>query len=137
MELTKTPFASGSSLYGDGSSTTNPFGNTNSGGLYGAGRFSYSSNLTQSITTIAAVATASWAEVDFDSDYSASATGDELYKFSVATSSLDFVDKEGVSSFQFLSGSFTSYNSSVPGEQISQFTKYDGGANIDFFVLST
>jgi len=134
----KTPFSSGSSLYGDGSSTTNPFGNTNSGGLYGAGRFSYSTNLTQSAdtVTIAAVATASWAEVDFDSDYSASATGDELYKFSVATSSLDFVDKEAVSSFQFFSGSFTSYNSAVPGEQISQFTKYDGGANIDFFVLS-
>ena len=45
----KTPFEAGSSLYGDGSAETNPFGNGNTGGLYGAGRFGYSTQNTQSV----------------------------------------------------------------------------------------
>src|SRR6056300_704994 len=36
----KNPFTSGDSMYGDAGA--DPFGNTNTGGLYGAGRFSYS-----------------------------------------------------------------------------------------------
>ena len=135
----KTPFASGSSLYGNSGSADTPFGNTNSGGLYGDGRFAYSINNTQSIVNPAAVASASWADVNFDSDYSASATASpsQLAKITINTSSLDFVDVEGVQAIQLLSGSFTSYNSSVPGEQLSQFTKYDGGATITFIVPSS
>jgi len=135
----KTPFASGSSLYGDQGSKDLPFGNTNTGGLYGDGRFAYSINNTQSIVNPAAVTSASWADVDFDSTYSASATASpsQLAKITINTSSLDFVDVEGVQAFQLLSGSYTSYNSSVPGEQLSQFTKYDGGATITFIVPSS
>ena len=70
----KTPFASGSSLYGNQNAADLPFGNTNAGGLYGDGRFAYSINNTQSIVNPAAVTSASWADVNFDSDYSASAT---------------------------------------------------------------
>ena len=44
----KAPFSSGDSLYGNGSSALNPFGNDSQGGLYGAGRFSYSTQLTSS-----------------------------------------------------------------------------------------
>jgi len=136
----KTPFASGSSLYGNSGSADTPFGNTNSGGLYGDGRFAYSINNTQSIvSTGLVVASASWSDVDYDSAYSASATASpsQLAKISIPTASLDFVDVEGVQAFQFLSGSFTSYNSSVPGEQLSQFTKYDGGQYITFIVPSS
>ena len=135
----KTPFASGSSLYGNQNAADLPFGNTNAGGLYGDGRFAYSINNTQSIVNPAAVASASWADVDFDSTYSASATASpsQLAKITINTSSLDFVDVEGVQAIQLLSGSFTSYNSSVPGEQLSQFTKYDGGATITFIVPSS
>ena len=50
-----------------------PFGNTNEGGLYGAGRFSYSTQLTASGPVDATVTTASWSDLDFDSSYSASA----------------------------------------------------------------
>jgi len=132
----KTPFASGSSLYGNGSAETAPFGNTNAGGLYGAGRFGYSVNNSQSIAISAStVATAAWSDLDFDSDYSASAVANTWYKISVPTASLEFLDKEGVAAFQIITGSVASfYNDGIPGIQLSQFTKYDGGANVDFIV---
>jgi len=74
---TKSPFAAAGAagFYG----TESLYGNTNpgattaaNGGLYGAGRFSYTINNTSSIVT-ATVATASWANFNFDSNYSASA----------------------------------------------------------------
>ena len=73
---TKSPFtaAAGAGFYG----TESMYGNTNpgetanpNGGLYGAGRFSYSINNTSSFHT-ATVATASWSDFNFDSNYSAS-----------------------------------------------------------------
>jgi hypothetical protein len=132
----KTPFASGSSLYGNGSAETAPFGNTNAGGLYGAGRFGYSVNNSQSIAISAStVADAAWSDLDFDSNYSASAVANTWYKISVPTSSLEFLDKEGVAAFQIITGSVASfYNDGIAGIQLSQFTKYDGGANVDFIV---
>ena len=46
MVTNKAPFSVGDSLYGNANGTVeNPFGNTNSGGLYGAGRFSYSTQV--------------------------------------------------------------------------------------------
>ena len=45
----KSPFSAGDSLYGNGTADSAPFGNTNAGGLYGAGRFGYSINNTASI----------------------------------------------------------------------------------------
>ena len=60
----KSPFASGSSLYGN-SIGGNNFGNDSEGGLYGSGRFGYSINNSQSIyATSSAVATANWADMD-------------------------------------------------------------------------
>jgi hypothetical protein len=48
---------------------------------------------------------ASWSDLDFDSNYSASAVAGDYWKIAVPTASLDFVDKEGVAAFQLLSGS--------------------------------
>ena len=73
---TKSPFraAAGAGFYG----TESMYGNTNpastgdpNGGLYGAGRFSYSINNTSSFSS-ATIATASWADFNYDSNYSAS-----------------------------------------------------------------
>jgi hypothetical protein len=65
----KTPFNINSSMYGDTSSTLAPVG-----GAYGAGRFGYSINNTASIATATTGATAAaWADLNFDSVYSASA----------------------------------------------------------------
>ena len=48
----KTPFAEGDSLYGDKTAAENPFGNTNTGGLYGSGRFGYSIQNSQIISKL-------------------------------------------------------------------------------------
>ena len=133
----KSPFSAGSSLYGNGTAATAPFGNTNAGGLYGAGRFGYSINNTSSIAADASspLVSASWSDLDFDSNYSASVVAGDYWKVLVPTASLDFVDKEGVAAFQLHSGS-RGYDaiSASAGVQISAFTKYDGGANITFVV---
>ena len=105
----KSPFAAGSSLYGNSIDNTS-FGNTNEGGLYGSGRFGYSIQSTQSAVSFTLNAdgefsTATWSDVDFDSAFSASAVGGELYKVAINSSSFGFPDVEAVKSFQFFSGS--------------------------------
>ena len=134
----KTPFGVGESLYGNSSAATAPFGNEATGGLYGNGRFGYSTANTQSIMQVI-VASASWSDLDYNSDYSASVTGTtSLYaKVSVATASLSYLDKTGVTGFQFFSGS-QAYATSVSasGIQLSEFTTYNGGAYVNFIVPS-
>jgi len=93
----KTPFSKGDSVYGDSGSNA-PFGNTDTGGFYGAGRFGYSTNNTSSVVT-ATTSSANWSDVGFDSDFSASATGGELTKVQVAKSELSNLDEAGVRGF--------------------------------------
>jgi len=137
----KSPFSAGDSLYGNGTADSAPFGNGTEGGLYGAGRFGYSINNTASSVATAGgtfFTDAAWSDLDFDSNYSASATADEFYKIAVPTASLDFVDKEGVAAFQLFSGS-SDYDavSASAGIQLSAFTAYNGGANITFIVTKS
>jgi hypothetical protein len=133
----KTPFTAGQSLYGDGTAATAPFGNTNEGGLYGEGRFSYSINNTQSINVSASVvATATAENFRYDSNYSASAA--QYWQVAIPTSSLFFVDKEGVAAFQLFTGSnATAYESASVGNQISSFTVYNGGSSVLFYVTKS
>jgi len=137
----KSPFSAGDSLYGNGTADSAPFGNGTEGGLYGAGRFGYSINNTASSVATAGgtfFTDAAWSDLDFDSNYSASATGNQYYKIAVPTASLDFVDKEGVAAFQLFSGS-SAYDavSASAGIQVSAFTAYNGGANITFVVTKS
>jgi hypothetical protein len=129
---TKAPFTATSSLYGNTTSAEEPFGNTNAGGLYGSGRFGYSINNTQSnigaATWLAAIATASWSDVDFDTSLSASAVGGALIKIAVADTLLPSFDAEGVKGF-YWSGS-TSLTANLPA-----YTKVDG-SNVNFIVPS-
>ena len=129
---TKTPFTATSSLYGNTTSAEEPFGNTNAGGLYGSGRFGYSINNTQSnigaATWLAVASTASWSDVDFDSDLSASAVGDALIKITVADTLLPSYDAEGVKGF-YWSGS-TSLTANYPA-----YTKVVG-SDVIFIVPS-
>ena len=55
----KAPFAAGESLYGDTDGNL-PFGNGATGGLYGAGRFGYSINNTQSLPFAAVTSSVNW-----------------------------------------------------------------------------
>ena len=94
------------------------------GGLYGAGRFGYTIN-DVSVGLDATVATASWADVNFDADLSASVAAGTLKKVSVAHANLE-ADFNGVRAFELVqSGSITA-NAYLP-----QYTKING-ANIQF-----
>ena len=136
------PFASGGSLYGTRNAAGQfPFATPSPvGGLYGAGRFAYSTNqFSQSILitgsanggalpTVAAstatVTTASWAECNFDTAYSASAIGNRIYKITITASALTNFDPDGVRAFVGVSSSaFTAAN------QIQELTTYNYTAN--------
>ena len=100
----KAPFSSGGSLYGD---TSSNFGNTNTGALYGTGRYSYSTNTTSSLTDTAALASASWKDVDFDSSLSESiavANGVGFKTLTIELAKMSNFDSESVRSFQLFSG---------------------------------
>ena len=113
---TKNPFTSGQSLYGTRNpSSTTPFATPAAeGGLYGAGRFTYTTNQTSSgpstftIGTAVAdfsITSASWAEVGFDSALSASAQdGVRIKKFTISASRLPNADADAARGF-IISGS--------------------------------
>jgi hypothetical protein len=105
----KTPYTAGSSLYGNRNTASQfPFSTPAAeGGLYGGpeGRFTYSTNqftgsaipITGSanggaLPTVAAgtssVIDATWAELNYDSDYSASIVAGQIAKFTLTTASL-------------------------------------------------
>jgi hypothetical protein len=146
---TVNPFTSGQSLYGTRNATGQyPFATPSPvGGLYGAGRFAYSTNqfsaslfITGStgggtLPTVGAgtgsMVTASWAELNFDVDYSASVKANGIYKITVSTASvLTNFDPDAVRAFVMTSGStFTSASA------LSAFTTYNYTAGtISFFV---
>ena len=104
----KNPFTSGGSLYGNRTNTSNtPFSTTAAaGGLYGAGRFTYSTNqFSASLTSGSAAATtavfsqADWSSVNYDSDFSASAAANKLWKVSITGSLLSNPDYDGARGF--------------------------------------
>jgi len=133
----KTPFAKGSSLYGNTGDNL-PFGNDAAGGLYGAGRFGYSIANTQSIDTGLVAVQADWNDFNYDSNYSSSLNYVDYWKVSVPTGSLDFVDFDGVNAFQLVVGNVPgAVSQSAAGVQVSAFTKYDGSANVNFLVLKS
>ena len=133
----KSPFGAGQSLYGNESANgaEAPFGNTNAGGLYGAGRFGYSVQNTSSMVAIKTVAAATWADFDYDSDYSAS-FGD-YFKLSYLKSGFGNGDFAGVQGFQLFSGSAQVPSELVvtgsAGKQLSAFTKVD---NVDVHFIA-
>ena len=142
----KTPFGAGSSLYGDKGTGDSPFGNTNTGGLYGSGRFGYSIQNTQSLNVVSTAANTTWADVNFNGDFSASVVAGNYTTISVPTASLPFADFTGVKAFNIFSGSATAavITGSIPtvggqiaGSQVAEFTSYDGGADVKFVVLDT
>ena len=118
-----------SSLYGnDLNSAFGGFGNTDQGGLYGAGRFGYSLNDTSSAGLAVTTASVSFSDVNFNTDYVATGS---YRKFSVPTSSLANFDKLAVRSF-VPSGSVADFAASV----VPEFTKIVG-ANLVFIVETT
>jgi hypothetical protein len=131
----KTPFGANGSLYGDRNASGQfPFATpAASGGFYNpANKFTYSQNTTASVVS-ATVATASWAEVNFDSELSASIAAGTIKKFTVASAvtTLPFFDADSTRGFALTSGStFTA------GRALPQFTTYNYTANTIAFFLT-
>jgi hypothetical protein len=130
---TKNPFTSGNSMYGDSSAN---FGNTSTGALYGAGRFTYSTNqFSASVSSSAAsyaATSASWADVNFNSDYSASAAAGRIKKISIPTASISTdIDTLAVRGFIATSGSTFALST-----LLQEFTTYSG-AVVNFFFTGS
>ena len=96
-------------------------GNTNSGGLYGQGRYGYSVNDTASVVANASLSTGSAdrSDVNFNSLFTASLAAGTIVKATVALSQLDAnYDPEAIRSF-YLTGA----NAPTVAQQYPQFTK--------------
>ena len=140
---TKNPFTQGDSLYGAGGSSQYPFSTLNSnlqpndaGGLYGAGKFTYSTN--QFSASVAAAQTtgsvATWGDVNFDSTLSESIANGQVAEILVnaATSQLPNFDPDAVRGFVPVTGSITSAN------LLPAYTTYNYTANtITFYVTAS
>jgi hypothetical protein len=126
---TKAPFTAGDSVYG---TPTANFGNAAAGGFYGAGKFGFSLNQFTGSGT-AAITSASFADVNFDSSVSASVVAGQIKKVSFPTSSLTAFDPNAVRSFIPVSGSnFTSGSTKL----FPAFTHLVGG-DIAFYVTAS
>jgi len=129
---TKQPFTATNSIYGTPSAN---FGNQAAGALYGAGRFGYSLNqFSASISASNATsASATWAELNFDANYSASAAASTVTKITVTTSSLSgSANLDGVRAFIVASGSTL-----LAGDNLQQFTEVSAsaaGVYVNFYV---
>jgi hypothetical protein len=120
---TKNPFTSGDSLYGTPSAN---FGNLAAGALYGAGKFGYSLNqfsasFSSSLSGFLS-SSATFVDVDFSSDYSASIVASGLTKLQVPTSSLTTPNLDGVRAFIITGPSLTS------ADNLQQFTALSSSA---------
>jgi len=136
----KNPFGLGDSLYGQRNASGQfPFATqAPSGALYGAGKFTYSTNQTSSavVTTSGSnVSSASFADVNFDSSFSASVANGTVKKIAISSSratNLPSMDLDGVRGFIITSGSV------VVGDNFPQFTTYDyTNDTINFFVSAS
>jgi hypothetical protein len=130
-----TGFGAGNSVYGTLNQTINSgFGNLASGGLYGQGRYGYSINQFSAsyASGSGTAALATFAQVNFNSAYSASIVANNMVAVSLPTSSLSVPDTNGVRAFEL---NATSGSSPVVtnNSTINDFTSIVGG-NIVFFV---
>jgi hypothetical protein len=127
----KDPFAQNGSLYGT-NGTDFPFATPAAeGGLYGAGRYSYSINTHKTASAATTVSTASFVDVNYDSSLSASVAGDTIKKVAVPVGNLGNYDSEAVRSFVIESGSTVTTAKVLP-----QFTSVSG-TDIIFLVTAS
>lgn len=135
----KDPFSVGGSLYGDRNATGQfPFATpAPAGGLYGTGRFTYSTNQFSASATIttASIATASYADVNFNQVFSASVAAGNIQKITLASAStaIPNFDMDAVRGFIITSGSTVSV-----ADNLNEFFSFNYTANtITFFVSAS
>jgi hypothetical protein len=132
----KTPFALNGSLYGTqnadnfGTAASNLGQTFGDGGLYGAGKFTYSTNQFSSSLVAGTVATATSASINFDSRLDPGA----LKTLTIATSSIPNFDAEAVRGFVPTTSSVAAAAGVLPLSAVyPAFTTLSGG-NIVFVV---
>jgi hypothetical protein len=136
----KNPFVQGNSMYGDRNKTgTYPFATPAAeGGLYGAGRFTYSTNqfsASQALTSGSTITKASWAEVNYDSALSASVAAGQILKLTLgaigdASASLD---PDGVRGFVVSSSALALSSTS----NLQTFTSFNGTTTLTVLVTAS
>ena len=126
----RTGFASGTDIMGNTSAS-----GESAGGLYGGGKFGYSMNAVADSIVAYGSASATWADVDYDSDLSSSIVAGTVFVVSVSFAEMTNPDQDGVQAFRFLSGS------SIVTEAMNQpayakvgGTYADGGEGVKFIV---
>jgi len=121
------------SLYGVTDTTATP-----TDGLYGAGRWTYSSQVTQSGVTATAT-TASWADTGYDAALSSSIVAGTLKKLEIATTSFANPDLAGVRGFTVSGSTITSnvaaYNN-VVGTNVFLFAQGVDGTDPSGLVVT-
>jgi hypothetical protein len=141
---TKNPFTTGGSMYGTrNASSATPFSTpAAAGGLYGAGRFAYSTNqFSESFTVASAssITSASWADTGYDSDLSASVAAGNVKK--IALSALGAVsgtlDPNGARAFVIVSGSSVSGSNITVAENFQAYTSFTSGTTLTFYVTAS
>ncbi len=142
---TKEPFTSGQSLYGNVGTnpSTLPFGNTDEGGLYGAGRFGYSINNTSSLPFELNVANSTgsvdwYRDINADSAFSQSVVDGNIVSIQIPAASFPDYDTRAVRGF-YLSASAAVLPTDGTAAQYPQFTKVTQSAGVDqiFFVVGS
>jgi hypothetical protein len=136
---TKNPFQTGGSLYGTRDTASQfPFSTPSaSGGLYGTGRFTYSTNLfsasAQNIVSESAMFSASFQDVNFDQNFSASVANGTIKEiiFPNVSNVMPAFDQEAVRGFIMTSGSVFTVD-----RCLNQFTTYNYTNNTISFYLS-
>jgi len=122
----KFPFSVGDSMYGDQGGNL-PFGNTNTGGLYGTGRFGYSINDTASVTAINSTSSADWfADFNADGAFSSSFANFSVYTIPLSALNANY-DTKAIRAF-YISGSGITPSATLPA-----FTKITG-SNLAFIA---
>jgi hypothetical protein len=149
---TKNPFSANTSLYGNSGSSTFPFSqNANNlntfgnGGLYGAGRFTYSTNQF-SASNGATVSTASafyssassnavWAALGFNSDLSASVASGNIIKLTLSSlgAASASMDSDAFRGFTVSSSVSTNIK---PANVLSAYTTFDG-TTLTFYLTGS
>ena len=135
----KTPFTSGQSLYGNRDTASQfPFSTPAAeGGLYGGpeGRFTYATNQFSGSATVttASVTSASFADVNFNSDFSASIAAGTIKEIVIASAQtvLPNFDQDAVRGFVLTSGSAI-----TAANLLNEFTTYNYTANTIAFYVS-
>jgi len=130
------PFQAGQSVYGTLQQTNNSgFGNIADGGLYGQGRFGYSTNqFSASAVAPTSVVAATFAQVDFNSAYSQSVVDGKMIAVTFTTASISSVlDTNGVRAFEMFSSQSAGAVVNT-GTTINDFTVLSNTGNITFFV---